>query len=52
MDSHMTKKEAREFASRWLPAWTENQPEKLAAYYSEDAFYSDPGLLPYSPRLQ
>ena len=40
----MTREEAREFASRWLPAWTGNKPEKLAAYYSEDAFYSDPGI--------
>ncbi len=38
-----TKEEAKEFASRWLPAWTGNKPEELAAYYSEDVFYSDPG---------
>jgi steroid delta-isomerase-like uncharacterized protein len=40
----MTREEAREFASRWLPAWTGNKHEKLAAYYSEDTFYSDPGI--------
>jgi len=40
----MMREEAREFASRWLPAWTGNKPEKLAAYYSENAFYSDPGI--------
>jgi len=38
----MTKEQAAEFASRWLPAWTGNDPEKLAAFYSEDAFYLDP----------
>jgi len=36
--------EARAFAERWLPAWTGNHPERLAAFYSEDAFYSDPAL--------
>jgi hypothetical protein len=40
----MTKDEAREFASRWLPAWTGNEPEKLAAFYSDDAFYLDPAV--------
>ena len=36
--------EARGFAERWLPAWTGNQPERLAAFYSEDAFYCDPAI--------
>ena len=36
--------EARAFAERWLPTWTGNQPERLAAFYSEDAFYSDPAI--------
>jgi hypothetical protein len=36
--------EARAFAERWLPAWTGNQPERLAAFYSDDAFYSDPAI--------
>ena len=40
----MTKEKAREFASRWLAAWTGNQPEKLAAFYSDDAFYLDPAV--------
>ena len=40
----MNKKEAKEFASRWLPAWTGNEPEKLSDYYSEDCFYLDPGI--------
>jgi hypothetical protein len=40
----MTSIQAREFADRWLPAWTGNNPEKLAAFYSEDAFYLDPGI--------
>lgn len=40
----MTKEQAREFASRWLPAWTGNEPEKLAAFYSDDALYLDPAV--------
>ena len=40
----MTREEAKEVASRWLPAWTGNRPNELIAYYSEDAFYSDPGI--------
>jgi SnoaL-like protein len=35
---------ASEFAARWLPAWTGNDPERLAAFYTDDAFYSDPGV--------
>jgi len=40
----MTPEQAKKFASRWLPAWTGNNPGKLAAFYSEDAFYLDPGI--------
>ncbi len=36
--------EARAFTSRWLPAWTGNDPEGLAAFYAEDAVYSDPAV--------
>ena len=36
--------EARAFAERWLPAWTGNDPERLAAFYTEDAFYCDPAI--------
>jgi hypothetical protein len=39
----MTKSEATEFASRWLPAWTGNRPIELAAFYADDAFFLDPG---------
>lgn len=35
---------ARAFARRWLPAWTGNDPERLAAFYADDAFYSDPAV--------
>ncbi len=42
--SGMTDGEARAFAERWLPAWTGNRPEQLAAFYTEDAFYSDPAI--------
>lgn len=37
----MTKEKAREFASRWLPAWTGNDPERLANFYSDDVVYLD-----------
>jgi hypothetical protein len=40
----MTASEAREFAGQWLPAWTGNDPERLASFYSDDAFYLDPAI--------
>ena len=40
----MNRKDAKLFANIWLPAWTGNQPEKLAEFYSEDAFYLDPSI--------
>lgn len=40
----MTIKEAQSFAHRWLPAWTGNKPELLVDFYSDDVFYSDPGI--------
>jgi hypothetical protein len=40
----MTKEQAWEFASKWLPAWTGNDPEKLAGFYSDDVLYLDPGV--------
>lgn len=40
----MSAAEARAFADRWLPAWTGNDPERLAAFYADDAFYLDPGV--------
>lgn len=36
--------EARQFAEKWLPAWSGNNPELLASFYSEDALYIDPGV--------
>lgn len=36
--------EARRFAEQWLPAWTGNNPELLANFYSEDAVYLDPAI--------
>ncbi len=38
------REEATEFAGRWLPAWTGNQPERLVGFYTEDAFYLDPAM--------
>lgn len=38
LDEH----EARAFCDRWLPAWTGNDPGRLAGFYAEDAFYADP----------
>jgi hypothetical protein len=40
----LTPEQAREFAERWLPAWTGNDPQRLAAFYARDAFYSDPAI--------
>lgn len=40
----LTSDQAREFAGRWLPAWTGNRPEYLASFYAETVFYSDPGI--------
>ena len=36
--------EAQEFCERWLPAWTGNDPEGLASFYTEDVFYCDPAI--------
>lgn len=33
---------AQRFSKDWLAAWTGNQPDRLLAFYAEDAFYSDP----------
>lgn len=41
---HLTAAEAREFAETWLPAWSGNNPELLASFYSDDAFYLDPAI--------
>ncbi|MFI5317873.1 MAG: nuclear transport factor 2 family protein [Myxococcota bacterium] len=38
--------DAREFSELWLPAWSGNRPELLASFYTEDAFYADPGIWP------
>ncbi len=40
----MNREKAQQFASKWLPAWTGNNPEKLAEFYSDDCFYSDGGI--------
>lgn len=40
----LSRAEAHEFAERWLPAWTGNRPEQLAAFYAPDAFYRDPAV--------
>src|SRR5512145_1221117 len=41
---YLTAPEAKQFAQQWLPAWSGNDPERLAGFYSEDAFYLDPGI--------
>lgn len=38
----MTAEQAKAFAAQWLPAWTGNDPERLLAFYADDAFYLDP----------
>jgi len=40
----LTEGEAKEFASRWLPAWTGNDPERLVSFYTDDCLYSDPAV--------
>lgn len=40
----MTKQEAGLFASKWLPAWSGNNPEQLASFYAEDCYYLDAGI--------
>jgi hypothetical protein len=41
---YLTVAEIRSFADQWLPAWSGNNPELLASFYSEDAFYLDPAI--------
>ena len=41
---YLTAIEAKQFAEKWLPAWSGNNPELLASFYSEDALYLDPGI--------
>jgi len=38
----MNREEALRLCERWLPLWTGNRPEALAAIYAEDVFYRDP----------
>jgi len=38
----MNKPEAFALCAHWLPLWTGNRPEELAAIYAEDVFYRDP----------
>ena len=57
----MNERDALEFCSEWLSAWTGNQPDKLIDFYAKDAFYRDPAnreglkghreILPYFGRL-
>jgi hypothetical protein len=32
--THLSAAEAAQFAQLWLPAWTGNDPQRLAAFYS------------------
>jgi hypothetical protein len=38
----MAPDQARLFTASWLPAWIGNDPRKLASFYTDDLFYSDP----------
>lgn len=42
--SGMNGPEASEFAEPWLNAWHGNDPDLLASFYAEDAFYADPAV--------
>jgi len=44
MSEPWSPERARDFASLWLPAWTGNDPELLASFYTQDVFYLDPVL--------
>jgi hypothetical protein len=35
---------ARAFAFKWLPAWSGNDPELLASFYSDDTYHLDPAM--------
>src|SRR5574338_1235903 len=39
----MKESVALEFCQSWLPAWTGNNPNFLIQFYSDDAYYQDPG---------
>jgi len=48
------------FCRDWLATWSSGSPEQLRAFYTDDAYYSDPGrpqglsgqeLLPYFQKL-
>jgi hypothetical protein len=40
----MSDDQATRFTDRWLPAWTGNDPERLLAFYADDAVYRDPAV--------
>lgn len=42
--SGMSDAQAKQFTERWLPAWTGNDPERLVAFYADDATYTDPAV--------
>jgi hypothetical protein len=51
----------RPWVDRWLASWTGNDPQRLIAFYAQDAYYQDPArphglrghheLLPYFEKL-
>ena len=56
----MQKTDLEEFCKDWLAAWMSGSAEQLRAFYTQDAFYSDPvrrqgmrgpELLPYLQKL-
>lgn len=40
----MEKNELSDFLTRWLAAWTGNDPAGLLEFYASDAFYTDPAF--------
>lgn len=40
----LDEERARAFAAAWLPAWSGNRPHDLIAFYTDDVYYSDPGV--------
>jgi len=39
-----TAEGVRNFCERRLAAWTGNDPSRLASFYTDDPFYSDPSI--------
>jgi len=48
---YLTAIEAKQFAEKWLPAWSGNNPELLVSFYSENGVKGKTELLTYFRKL-